>query len=61
MLKQVAKPEKVIECSVDSCTTCGKSLTVIAVVGVDKRQVFDIPPVSIEVTEYQAEIKTCTY
>ena len=60
-LKQVSKPDKVIECSVDNCTTCGRSLADTAVVGVDKRQLFDIPPVSIEVTEYQAEIKTCTH
>jgi len=51
-LKQVAKPDKVIECSVDSCTTCGKSLADTAVIGVEKRQIFDIPPVSIEVAEY---------
>jgi transposase len=60
-LKQVAKPDKVIECSVDHCTTCGKSLADTTVIGVDKRQVFDIPPISIEVTEYQAEIKTCSH
>lgn len=28
---------------------------------VEKRQIFDIPPLSIEVTEYQAEIKTCAH
>lgn len=60
-LKQVAKPDNVIKCSIDICTTCGKSLANTTVFGVDKRQVFDIPPVSIEVTEYQAEIKTCTH
>jgi len=60
-LKQVAKPDKVIECFVDSCTTCGKSLADTTVIGVEKRQLFDIPPVSIEVTEYQAEIKKCTH
>ena len=60
-LKQVAKPDKVIKCTLDSCPSCGKSLADSATVGVDKRQVFDIPAVSIEVTEYQAEIKTCTH
>lgn len=60
-LKQVAKPDKVIKCTVDHCTTCGKSLVATPVNAVDKRQVFDIPTVSIEVTEYRAEIKTCTF
>ena len=58
-LKRVATPDKVIRCTIDNCKTCGKSLADIAVVDMEKRQVFDIPPVSIEVTEYQAEIKTC--
>jgi len=58
-LKRVATPDKVIRCTIDNCKTCGKSLADIAVIDMEKRQVFDIPPVSIEVTEYQAEIKTC--
>jgi transposase len=41
------------------CTGCNKSLEGINAVGVKKRQVFDIPPISVMVTEHQAEIKVC--
>lgn len=30
-------------------------------IGYEKRQVIDIPPVKLEVTEYQAEIIDCAY
>jgi len=60
-LKRVSNPDKTVTCSVSTCTHCGHSLDNVPVHDYDKRQVFDIPPVAIEVTEYQAEIKTCAH
>ena len=39
---------------------CGVTLEDTEVVGYQKRQVFDIPPIQLEVTEHQAEIKICS-
>lgn len=38
---------------------CGKSLNQVKAHAIEKRQVFDIPVVKIQVTEHQSEVKTC--
>lgn len=60
-LKQVAKPDKTVKCFVTQCKACEKALVNTKVKRYEKRQVFDIPPVSLQVTEYQAEIKDCPH
>ena len=45
--------------SVRYCSHCQASLEKVDVRGYNKRQVFDIPKIKLEVTEHQAEIKTC--
>jgi transposase len=45
---------------VGQCAVCGVTLENTEVVGYQKRQVFDIPPIQLEVTEHQAEIKICS-
>ncbi|AHE66890.1 transposase-like protein [Legionella oakridgensis ATCC 33761 = DSM 21215] len=42
-----------------TCPDCYGSLVSTPVIGIVKRQVFDIPPPKIEVTEHQAEVKYC--
>ena len=58
-LMQVAEPEHVVVHGLTGCPHCQTELTGVAVQGHMKRQVFDIPPASIEVTEHQAEVKQC--
>jgi len=45
---------------IGQCAVCGVTLEDTEVVGYQKRQVFDIPPIQLEVTEHQAEIKICS-
>jgi len=56
-LKMVAEPDHVAPHLVSHCPNCATDLSKIEAVGHEKRQVFAIPPVRLEVTEHQAEIK----
>lgn len=59
-LKMVVTPDCVIGHQVERCEACGKSLVGEEVLGVERRQVFDLPPVRLHVTEHQAETKGCS-
>jgi transposase len=58
-LKQVESPDVVKKHVLLTCPDCHCSLISSKVIRVVKRQVFDIPPPKIEVTEHQAEVKYC--
>lgn len=58
-LEPVSNPDYIEIHSVTECSRCQAVLEKVAVRGYKKRQVFDIPKVKLEVTEHQAEIKTC--
>ncbi|AGF96165.1 Mobile element protein [Methanosarcina mazei Tuc01] len=41
------------------CKECGSTLENVEVEAYERRQVFDIPPVNLIVTEHKSQIKTC--
>lgn len=59
-LKMVDNPEETTVHKVERCKNCGKNLEDEIVVDYERRQVFDIPPVKISVTEHRGEIKKCS-
>ncbi|MBI3151245.1 MAG: IS66 family transposase [Chloroflexi bacterium] len=58
-LKMVAEPDHVVLHDVGHCPHCQCDLAAIAAVGYERRQVFDIPPIRLEVTEHQVAVKPC--
>jgi transposase len=58
-LAMVATPDAVVVHPLTACAYCQHDLSEVAVAGIVKRQVFDIPPIQLYVTEHQAEIKHC--
>ena len=58
-LAMKADPEHIEVHELASCPHCETDLSAVAVATHRRRQVYDIPPVQIEVTEHQAEIKHC--
>ena len=59
-LKMVEKPDEIIVHPVAHCAHCQKSLKQAKAVGVERRQVLDLPEVRLLATEHQAEIKHCS-
>jgi transposase len=58
-LEPVDKPQHSKMYPVAQCVYCQADLAGVEVSRVEKRQVFDLPEVKLEVTEHQAEVKTC--
>ena len=58
-LHHVSHPDYVIQHHVKTCDGCGESLENKSVVQVKARQVFDIPPIQLEVTQHETEVKKC--
>jgi transposase len=58
-LAQVAQPDEVAWHAPDRCGGCGADLAGAPVAGVEARQVFDLPPLGLRVTEHRAERRRC--
>jgi transposase len=58
-LAQVADPDEVLCHEPGPCGGCGGDLSGAPQVGVERRQVFDLPPIKVRVTEHQLITRRC--
>jgi transposase len=58
-LRMAEKPDRIVPHRVERCSGCGRSLAGQEPDRVERRQVHDLPEPKLEVTEHQAEVKTC--
>jgi transposase len=58
-LKMSENPDHVIVHELSVCPACAHDLRQIEAVEHMRRQVYDVPPVELEVTEHRSEIKVC--
>jgi len=59
-LEMVTKPDHIKKYKVTQCVHCQKSLKRQKAARIERRQVFDLPKVQMEVTEHQVQVKRCT-
>jgi len=60
-LLQSENPDFSVPIPLDACPKCGGDLADQPVVAEEKRQVFDLPPIKIQVTEHRAPRKICPH
>ena len=54
------EPDRVEVHTPDRCAGCGGDLAAAEVVGEQSRQVFDLPPIGVEVTEHRVQSRRCS-
>jgi transposase len=54
-------PNEIIVHAVKQCNCCGKNLSGCTGSGYEYRQVFDIPPIEMQIAEHRGEIKNCPH
>ncbi|HEY3260904.1 MAG TPA: IS66 family transposase [Pseudonocardiaceae bacterium] len=59
-LELVADPKERLRHEPGPCSGCGAGLADAPEVGVERRQVFDLPPMTVEVTEHQLIARRCS-
>jgi transposase len=59
-LAQVADPQERLRHEPGRCAGCGAGLADAPEVGVERRQVFDLPPMTVRVTEHQLISRRCS-
>ena len=58
-LQMVSEPDHVVHHALRECPHCETNVSDVSVERIEKRQVFDVPDVRLEVTEHQGEVKIC--
>lgn len=59
-LKMVASPDEEKLHKVAACACCGKNLQKQEAEAIQRRQVYDLPPLELIITEHQVEVKRCS-
>jgi transposase len=60
-LEWSSQVDEVVSHPVEQCHSCGADLAQEPVTAIYARQVYDIPPIELKVTEHQAQLKTCPH
>jgi transposase len=58
-LAMVPNPDYIVHHPIACCPYCAIDLSAVEMAAVERRQVFDVPPIQLEVTEHQATVKCC--
>ena len=58
-LMMVEKPDQTILLTPGQCHHCQQELSTASIARTERVQKFDVPSISLQVTEYQVEVKTC--